>query len=64
MVELSEEARIRAWVASALSEEGAEKWMRIPRSEFGGRTPSEVICAGEVELVEELIEGLLAGSYV
>jgi len=55
---------IREQVESVLGRERADEWMSRPNSHLGGRSPQQLLDAGEIDLLHAYIAGLLAGNYM
>lgn len=55
---------IREQVESVLGRDGADEWMRKPNSHLDGRSPQELLDAGEIDLLHDFVTALLAGNYM
>jgi uncharacterized protein (DUF2384 family) len=45
------------------TERGADAWLAMPNPELGGRTPSELIAAGQTAVVEQFVQANLHGNF-
>jgi uncharacterized protein (DUF2384 family) len=49
-------------VRAALSDEDFRNWLHLPSKELGDRTPLDLIRAGRVSVIADLVEDMLTGS--
>ena len=55
---------IRALARQLLgTDRGADAWLTDKNPELDGRAPTELIAAGQADVIERFLEGNLAGNY-
>jgi hypothetical protein len=62
-VSASEVAEVRAKCAEVYTPEGVDIWMSARQHYFYGRTPLELIEAGETDVVLYRLEQLIRGAF-
>ena len=55
---------IREQVEAVFGRDDAEEWMSRSNSHLDGRSPQQLLDAGEIDLLHAYIAGLLAGNYM